>query len=139
MQIVRFSGANGAAALGAFRNDRVVARFKPPVATLPELLRLPLAEFREIVERTVAISGPPERDTVLLAPVDGLTEVWAAGVTYKRSEEARMEESGTPDVYAKVYNAERPEIFLKATSRRVVGPEGTVAIRADSTWDVPEP
>ena len=139
MQIVRFSGASGELALGAFRNDRVVARFKPPVATFPELLRLPLSEFRHIVERTVAISGPPERDTTLLAPVDGLTEVWAAGVTYKRSEEARMEESGAPDLYSQVYNAERPEIFLKATSRRVVGPEGTVSVRSDSTWDVPEP
>jgi 2-dehydro-3-deoxy-D-arabinonate dehydratase len=66
-------------------------------------------------------------------------EVWAAGVTYQRSEEARMEESGTPDIYSKVYVAERPEIFLKATPRRVVGPDGTVVIRADSTWDVPEP
>lgn len=139
MQIVRFHGADGVTALGAFRNDRVVARFRPPVATFPELLRLPLAEFRSVVERTVAISGPPERDTTLLAPVDGLTEVWAAGVTYMRSQEARMEESGTPDVYSKVYDAERPEIFLKATSRRVVGPEGTVTIRRDSTWDVPEP
>lgn len=139
MQIVRFRAGDGTVALGALRNERVVARFKAPNATLPELLRLPLAEFRPIVERTVAISGPPERDSVLLAPVDGLMEVWAAGVTYKRSEEARREESGTPDVYAKVYEAERPEIFLKATPRRVVGPEGTVVIRSDSTWDVPEP
>jgi len=129
MQIVRFRGADGGIALGAFRNDRVISRFRPPAASLPELLRLPLDEFRTIVERTVAISGPPERDTVLLAPVDGLTEVWAAGVTYQRSEEARMEESGTPDVYSKVYTAERPEIFMKATARRVVGPEGTVVVR----------
>jgi 2-dehydro-3-deoxy-D-arabinonate dehydratase len=139
MQIVRFRAADGAIALGAFRNDRVVARFRPPISTLADLLRLPLDEFRTIVQRTVAISSPPERDTTLLAPVDGLTEVWAAGVTYQRSEEARMEESGTPDVYSKVYRADRPEIFLKATPRRVVGPDGTVVIRSDSTWDVPEP
>jgi 2-dehydro-3-deoxy-D-arabinonate dehydratase len=139
MQIVRFRAADGVVALGALRNDRVVARFKPPVATLPELLRLPLDEFRVVVEKTVAISSPPEWDTKLLAPVDGLMEVWAAGVTYQRSEEARMEESGTPDVYSKVYTAERPEIFLKATPRRVVGPDGVVVVRADSTWDVPEP
>ncbi|MCC7370035.1 MAG: fumarylacetoacetate hydrolase family protein [Chloroflexi bacterium] len=139
MQIVRFRAADGAVTLGALRNERVVARFKPPVATLPELLRLPLTEFRAIVERTVALSSPPERDTTLLAPIDGQMEVWAAGVTYKRSEEARMEESGTPDVYSKVYNAERPEIFLKSTPRRVVGPDGVVVVRADSTWDVPEP
>jgi 2-dehydro-3-deoxy-D-arabinonate dehydratase len=139
MQIVRFRAADGAVALGALRNERVVARFKPPAATLPELLRLPIDDFRAVVERTVAISSPPEAETTLLAPVDGLMEVWAAGVTYQRSEEARMEESGTPDVYAKVYTAERPEIFLKATPRRVVGPDGTVVVRSDSTWDVPEP
>jgi 2-dehydro-3-deoxy-D-arabinonate dehydratase len=139
MQIVRFRAADGALALGALRNERVVARFKPPVATLPELLRLPLSEFRDTVQRTIAVSSPPESDTTLLAPVDGLMEVWAAGVTYQRSEEARMEESGTPDVYSMVYRAERPEIFMKATPRRVVGPDGTVVVRADSTWDVPEP
>jgi 2-dehydro-3-deoxy-D-arabinonate dehydratase len=139
MQIVRFRAADGAVALGALRNERVVGRFKPPIATLPELLRLPLDQFREVVQKTIAISTPPERDTTLLAPIDGLTEVWAAGVTYQRSEEARMEESGTPDLYSKVYRAERPEIFLKATPRRVVGPEGTVVVRSDSTWDVPEP
>jgi 2-dehydro-3-deoxy-D-arabinonate dehydratase len=139
MQIVRFRAADGAVALGALRNERVVGRFKPPIATLPELLRLPLDQFREVVQKTIAISTPPERDTTLLAPIDGLTEVWAAGVTYQRSEEARMEESGTPDLYSMVYRAERPEIFLKATPRRVVGPEGTVVVRSDSTWDVPEP
>lgn len=139
MQIVRFRAADGTTAVGAFRNDRVVGRFKAPHATLPELLRLPLDEFREVVQRTVAMSSPPEHDTTLLAPVDGLMEVWAAGVTYQRSEEARMEESGTPDVYSMVYRAERPEIFMKATPRRVVGPDGTVVVRSDSTWDVPEP
>jgi len=139
MQIVRFRAADGLVALGALRNERVVGRFKAPTSTLPELLRLPLDEFRVVVERTIAISTPPERDTKLLAPVDGLMEVWAAGVTYQRSEEARMEESGTPDVYSKVYTADRPEIFLKATPRRVVGPDGVVVVRSDSTWDVPEP
>ena len=139
MQIVRFRAADGVVALGALRNERVVARFKAPVATLPDLLRLPLDEFRTVVERTIAISSPPEFDTTLLAPIDGLMEVWAAGVTYQRSEEARIEESGTPDVYSKVYTAERPEIFLKATPRRVVGPDGVVVVRSDSTWDVPEP
>jgi 2-dehydro-3-deoxy-D-arabinonate dehydratase len=75
----------------------------------------------------------------LLAPVDGETEVWAAGVTYKRSEEARVEESATPDIYSKVYRAARPELFFKANARRVVGPDDSVVVRADSTWDVPEP
>jgi 2-dehydro-3-deoxy-D-arabinonate dehydratase len=139
MQIVRFRAADGVVALGALRNERVVGRFKAPTSTLPELLRLPLDQFRDVVQKTIAIGTPPEWDTTLLAPVDGLIEVWAAGVTYQRSEEARMEESGTPDLYSMVYRADRPEIFLKATPRRVVGPEGTVVVRSDSTWDVPEP
>jgi 2-dehydro-3-deoxy-D-arabinonate dehydratase len=74
-----------------------------------------------------------------LAPIDGETEVWAAGVTYKRSEEARVEESATPDIYTRVYRAERPELFFKANPRRVAGPGQPVVVRADSTWDVPEP
>ncbi len=108
------------------------------VESMAALLALPLDEARRLVE---AAGGPatPVGEVRLLPPVDGLTEVWAAGVTYKRSEEARMEESGTPDVYSKVYAAERPEIFFKASARRVVGPEGRVSVRADSTWDVPEP
>ena len=77
----------------------------------------------------------------LLAPV-GSQEIWAAGVTYYRSRTARMEESeeaGGDRFYDLVYDAERPELFLKATSRRVRAPGETVGIRSDSTWDVPEP
>jgi 2-dehydro-3-deoxy-D-arabinonate dehydratase len=76
-----------------------------------------------------------------LAPI-GSQEVWAAGVTYLRSRTARMEESkdaGGGDFYDRVYAAERPELFFKATSRRVVGPGDFVRVRQDSTWSVPEP
>ncbi|WP_226482648.1 fumarylacetoacetate hydrolase family protein [Natrinema amylolyticum] len=66
-------------------------------------------------------------------------EVWAAGVTYEISEEAREAESGMPEMYLDVYEAERPEIFFKATPNRTVGPDDSVGIRADSAWDVPEP
>ena len=66
-------------------------------------------------------------------------EVWAAGVTYKTSEMERRRESGTPDVYSKVYGAERPELFLKATPERCVGPFDSVGVRGDSDWNVPEP
>lgn len=69
-------------------------------------------------------------------------ELWACGVTYFRSKQGRQEESkaaGGADFYAKVYDAERPEVFFKATPHRVVGHEGQVAIRKDSSWDVPEP
>ncbi len=77
----------------------------------------------------------------LLPPI-GSQEVWAAGVTYLRSRDARMEESkdtGGADCYSRVYEAERPELFFKALPHRVVGHEQTVYIRKDSTWNVPEP
>ncbi len=77
----------------------------------------------------------------VLAPV-GNQEVWAAGVTYYRSRNARMEESkdaGGGSFYDRVYAAERPELFFKATGRRVVGPGSAVRIRSDAKWSVPEP
>jgi 2-dehydro-3-deoxy-D-arabinonate dehydratase len=77
----------------------------------------------------------------VLAPI-GNQELWACGVTYLRSKIGRQEESqeaGGGDFYAKVYEAERPECFFKSTAHRVVGHNGFVRIRKDSTWDVPEP
>ena len=75
----------------------------------------------------------------LLPPVD-TQEVWAAGVTYERSRVARQEEAADGgDVYARVYEAERPELFFKAPGHRVVGPRAAVGIRRDSAWNVPEP
>ena len=77
----------------------------------------------------------------ILAPI-GNQEVWAAGVTYYSSRLARMEESedsGGGDFYSRVYQAERPEIFFKATPARVVGHKESFRIRKDSDWDVPEP
>jgi 2-dehydro-3-deoxy-D-arabinonate dehydratase len=77
----------------------------------------------------------------VVAPIGG-QEVWAAGVTYYRSRNARMEESKTAgggDFYDRVYNAERPELFFKAPPHRVVGPGDKVAIREDARWSVPEP
>ncbi|WP_266082311.1 fumarylacetoacetate hydrolase family protein [Haladaptatus caseinilyticus] len=74
----------------------------------------------------------------LLRPVIA-DEVWAAGVTYQISEEARKAESGKPEVYIDVYDNERPELFLKATPSRTVGPSEDIGVRGDSDWDVPEP
>ncbi len=77
----------------------------------------------------------------LEAPI-GTQEVWAAGVTYFRSRSARMAESkdaGGGDFYDRVYSAERPELFFKATPSRVAGPGSNVRIRTDATWSVPEP
>jgi 2-dehydro-3-deoxy-D-arabinonate dehydratase len=85
------------------------------------------------------VDAPPPQD--LLAPIAS-QEVWAAGVTYFRSRDARMEESKTAgggDFYDRVYHATRPELFFKATPHRVVGPGAKVAIRDDAKWSVPEP
>lgn len=86
-------------------------------------------EYREALEKH------------LLAPI-GQQEVWASGVTYLRSRDARMEESkdtGGADCYQRVYEAERPELFFKSLPHRVSGPGQEVYIRKDSTWNVPEP
>lgn len=73
-------------------------------------------------------------------PPIGTQEVWAAGVTYEVSRTARMEESeAAADVYERVYDAERPELFFKANARSVVGAEAAIRVRADSSWNVPEP
>jgi|SRR5690606_878289 2-dehydro-3-deoxy-D-arabinonate dehydratase len=78
----------------------------------------------------------------LLPPVSGEQEIWASGVTYYRSKEARMEESekaGGGSFYDRVYDAERPELFFKSVARRAVGHGAKVRIRRDSEWNVPEP
>lgn len=98
--------------------------------------------FQHILDKISSLSAdgailPAE----VLAPI-GRQEVWASGVTYLRSREARMEEAkdaGAGDFYARVYEAERPELFFKATASRVVGPGEKVRIRKDSKWNVPEP
>jgi 2-dehydro-3-deoxy-D-arabinonate dehydratase len=77
-------------------------------------------------------------DPVLVAPV-GSQEVWAAGVTYLRSRDARVEEATEATPYDRVYDAERPELFCKSAGWRVRGPGEPIAVRGDSTWDVPEP
>jgi 2-dehydro-3-deoxy-D-arabinonate dehydratase len=84
--------------------------------------------------------SPEELDAYELAiPVEP-PEVWCAGVTYERSRDARVEESAAKDVYTLVYDADRPELFLKdAGCRRTVGPGEPIGVRADSSWDVPEP
>ena len=98
----------------------------------------------EKIEEKVSKLAASGNDLVkgLLAPIGSRQELWACGVTYLRSKIGRQEESkeaGGGDFYAKVYEAERPEVFFKANPHRVVGPGDKVKIRKDSTWDVPEP
>ena len=84
------------------------------------------------------VAARPAAEPYFLAPIES-QEAWAAGVTYKRSREARKVEAGGADFYDRIYASERPEIFLKATRSRTVGPGGEVGIRSDSRWNVPEP
>ena len=94
---------------------------------------------------TLVQTLPASTDDILkdiLAPIGNNQELWACGVTYLRSKVGRQEESklsGGADFYAKVYEAERPEVFFKSTPHRIVGTNAFVRIRKDSTWDVPEP
>jgi 2-dehydro-3-deoxy-D-arabinonate dehydratase len=83
-------------------------------------------------------AGPVPDGVRLLAPAGG-QPIWAAGVTFRRSRDARLEESHGLDAYDKVYLAERPELFLKALPGTARGPDQPIGVRADSDWDVPEP
>ena len=105
------------------------------IKNLSDALSLHMADFRKAYDA----AGSTEVKGKLVAPVAIDTEVWGAGVTYQRSRDARKEESDIPDVYQLVYEADRPELFFKATARRTVGHEGEVGIRADAQTSVPEP
>jgi 2-dehydro-3-deoxy-D-arabinonate dehydratase len=94
---------------------------------------VPLCSWSEVADAV------PDRDRLHLLPPVRPVEVWAAGVTYKRSRDARLAESDSADCYQRVYDSERPELFLKATAARVVGPNASIGLRSDSHWDVPEP
>ncbi|MFI7613724.1 fumarylacetoacetate hydrolase family protein [Nonomuraea terrae] len=138
MHIVRFtSPLTGADAVGVDDGEHVTEL--SGITTVGELLRLPAAELRE---RCAAADGPahPSAAVARLAPVDARMEVWAAGVTYRRSREARVLESErAADVYELVYDAERPELFFKSVAWKVSGDGGRISVRADSEIDVPEP
>lgn len=123
------------------------------VGTLQDARVTPLRDmsgFSDLLARRVddvrALAADPDTDgarpvdeVMLLPPVDGLTEVWASGVTYERSMDARVEESRSQDVYARVYGADRPELFFKAPSWRVVTDGEPIAVRDDCAVTVPEP
>ncbi len=110
------------------------------VVSLDRLLGMPAARLQEILTNLDPARGRTHQraDCTLRAPIEN-QEVWACGVTYERSRDARMRESSQASVYDLVYDADRPEVFFKATPGRVVGPGVPVVIRADSGWDVPEP
>jgi 2-dehydro-3-deoxy-D-arabinonate dehydratase len=111
-------------------------RYLPASFGLELLLEIPAGDVVSLLEGLTLseAAGDP-----LLPPVEPAHEVWASGVTYQISREARMFESKEADIYDKVYDAERPELFFKAVGWRVAGHEEPVRVRKDSHWNVPEP
>lgn len=139
-RIVRFADDSGTVRTGVADGAGQIRAFDrlPRVA---DLLRLTAAELRSLVDRT-AVDGPPafaEESVLLLPPLDGLMELWASGVTYERSREARVAESTERSIYERIYDADRPELFFKAQPWRVVTDGEPIAVRDDSELDVPEP
>ncbi len=97
--------------------------------------------YEQVSKEITTLSSIEWAGNDILAPI-GQQEIWASGVTYMRSREARIEESkdaGGGDFYARVYDAERPEIFFKSSASRCVGTNDFVRIRKDSAWNIPEP
>ena len=114
----------------------VDSHFLPPSLNLSTLLEMPREKMFQILK---TLSKAESAIGEVEAPIDPYQEVWAAGVTYLRSRDARKEESSVADMYQKVYEAERPEIFSKSIGWRVSGNGTPIRIRKDSQWNVPEP
>ena len=110
--------------------------FLPPSLTLSTLLELRRETIFQLLEN---LSLGESAAGAEVAPIDPNQEVWAAGVTYLRSRDARRVESTVADMYDRVYEAARPELFFKSLGWRVVGNKLSIRIRADSHWNVPEP
>jgi 2-dehydro-3-deoxy-D-arabinonate dehydratase len=137
MQLCKLQLESGETRVGIVLDDHV--QLLLAMSSLSDLLHSndPAALAADLVDEEA--KKLPLDEITLLAPIDQ-QEVWAAGVTYKRSQEARERESvGAARFYDQVYSADRPELFWKANPQRVVGPGGRVHIRRDSKWSVPEP
>jgi 2-dehydro-3-deoxy-D-arabinonate dehydratase len=144
MKLAKIRLADGSVRIAALADDERSLRLLDmtqveKVRTLADILHAPepLGLARFLIDPKA--EPLPIAKATFLAPIDQ-QEVWAAGVTYKRSQVARMEESEAGAThYDKVYTADRPELFFKATPSRVSGPGESVRVRLDSQWSVPEP
>ena len=136
-EVIRFVDQSGNVKVGAREQGESSAHLLA-VENLAELLTLEKSTLLSTIRAALQSSETTEV-VRLLPPVDALTEVWAAGVTYKRSRAAREEESDQPDVYSRVYEADRPELFFKSVAWRVVGTGEPIGVRNDSAINAPEP
>ncbi|MGH3267143.1 MAG: fumarylacetoacetate hydrolase family protein, partial [Trebonia sp.] len=141
MRLIRFLADGEGPLIGVLHSDIGGGGDIATLTAVPSLGSLLSRSLSTIRETCAAPDGSiPSERAELLAPVDGRTEVWAAGVTYERSRTARMAESeNSADIYDRVYAASRPELFFKSAAWRVCGPGMPVSVRADSAIDVPEP
>lgn len=136
MEIVRFSHLDeNQSRIGCLKGSTI---YQIDAGSIAELLKMSVAEMQNTCADTNG-SVCERSEVTLHAPIDGRTEVWAAGVTYERSQTERMKESGAPNFYEQVYEASRPELFFKSVAWRVAGLGQSIAVRADSHIDVPEP
>ncbi|PYK96423.1 MAG: fumarylacetoacetate hydrolase [Verrucomicrobia bacterium] len=145
MKLCRFNTLGGRPRLGLIRGDYVLDLSAGWLSGLAGALNSERIQDVERIASQIAALAQADlpsfgtADVQLLAPLDS-QEVWAAGVTYLRSKKARMEESDfSATAYDKVYEAARPELFLKSLPEKVVGPGEPVGIRKDARWNVPEP
>lgn len=139
MKLAKFKTDGGVVRVGIVENASVVPLIldETPYRTLADLLET--AEIQQVLA-TIRRETPLAFDQVQWLPPIDAQEVWAAGVTYKRSQAARMEESeAAASCYDRVYTAARPELFFKATPNRVRGEGQSLRIRKDAKWNVPEP
>ena len=139
MNVTKFLDQADSVRVGIVESDQLLPlQLGENYSTLAELLA---TENPSTAIRSLATDAPLSIDDTIrwLPPIDN-QEVWAAGVTYKRSQTARMEESeAAASCYDRVYQADRPELFFKATPHRVSGHKQPLRIRSDATWNVPEP
>ena len=136
-EVIRFIDQSGSVKVGVRDQGEITAHLLH-IENLAQLLTLDKSSLLSMVSQALENSATAEVAR-LLPPVDALTEVWAAGVTYKRSRAAREEESDQPDVYSRVYDAARPELFFKSVAWRVVGTGEPIGVRSDSAINAPEP
>lgn len=137
MRLARIQTERGPAVVRVTQTHAEVLNLTGVANGLDELLSHP--DLESLAAKLPTTSQVALADVKWLAPVER-QEVWAAGVTYKRSQAARMEESeAAADCYWRVYNSPRPELFFKATANRCSGHQGPLRIRYDATWNVPEP
>ncbi len=136
MKLARYRDGAGIVHVGVLDDDLA---YDIGVGSMAAILQHSVSEIRALIDTAVAGPGRPLAELTVLAPIDDRTEVWGAGVTYRRSRTARAEESRHEKVYLDVYDAERPELFFKSVAWRVLTDGDPAGIRQDSTDSVAEP